>query len=147
MDDRVLALERPHDARAEVADLNDDLALKLRELGRHVSPIEISDVWVFPPLAHMAHSSEFFLFTRLLPGNTRRLCAARILSGNGNGAASVEEVTEFGTVPSSRLSRLIEGFRRRLGEDRDPVHYRVDGCPRTWDQLVSPAVSAVAAPN
>lgn len=118
-------------------ELEADVVHKLRELGRAVSPIEISDLWIFPPLADLASSTEFFLFTRILSADTRRLCAARIEAGNGQAQPSVEEVTEFGVVPNGRLERLIEGFKRRLGEEREPAYYQLDGCPHTWDRLVS----------
>ncbi len=118
-------------------ELETDVVHKLRELGRAVSPIEISDLWIFPPLANLASSTEFFLFTRFLSADTRRLCSARIEVGNGHAQPSVEEVTEFGVVPNSRLERLIEGFKRRLGEEREPVYYQLDGCPQMWDRLVS----------
>ncbi|MEN8144043.1 MAG: hypothetical protein ABFS14_03750 [Gemmatimonadota bacterium] len=118
-------------------ELDTEVVHKLRELGRAVSPIEISDLWIFPPLVDLASSTEFFLFTRFLSADTRRLCAARIEAGNGRSGPAVEEVTEFGVVPSGRLERLIEGFKRRLGEEREPAYYRLDGCPQTWDRLVT----------
>ena len=156
------------------AHLPSELALRLRELGRYVSPDQISDVWIFPPLPDMEGSAEFLLFTRYLPDEMRRLCAAELGSkpngngnagsgddgagkatgvaadhgngtaprpvangGNANGTAG-STITEFGAVPSHRLPRLLAGFRKRLGDVREPLHFEVGGCPLSWDRLVTP---------
>jgi hypothetical protein len=119
--------------------LSGELAHKLRLLGRVVSPTDISDLWVFPPIEELEDSSEFFLFTRFLNADDRRLCAARFVSvRNGGPEPHVkQEVTEYGSVPAQRLPRLIEGFRKRLGDVRPPIHLTIDGCPLSWDRLVS----------
>lgn len=155
--------------------ISENLAARLRELGRRVPPADISDVWVFPPLPYLEGSAEFLLFTRFttegLDGK-RRLCAAEFRSlpaGNGaNGSAwSVRagngadgegqvdpmrdlgddgreasqmagKITEYGAVPTSRVPGLVAGFQRRLGDDRDPVHLALGGCPHSWEQLVVP---------
>ena len=54
--------------------------LRLRELGRTVSPSEIAEVWVFPPLETLEGSQEFFLFTRF-EGDRRRLYSACLSPG------------------------------------------------------------------
>jgi hypothetical protein len=119
--------------------LSSELTLKLRRLGRSVSPTEISDLWVFPPIEALEDSSEFFLFTRFLTADIRRLCAARFVCVRNGGLEShlEQEVTEYGSVPAQRIPRLIEGFRKRLGDGRPPIHLTIDGCPVSWDRLVS----------
>jgi len=119
--------------------LSGELTIKLRQLGRSVSPIEISDLWVFPPIEELEDSAEFFLFTRFLSADVRRLCAARFVAAKGGGPEPQvkQEVTEYGSVPAQRLPRLIEGFRKRLGDGRPPIHLTIEGCPLSWDRLVS----------
>lgn len=178
-----------NDGNGLSAQLPSDLALRLRELGRHVSPDQISDVWIFPPLPDMEGSAEFLLFTRFLPEEMRRLCAAELASPrNGNGRASLPadasgkggrsskdaspgaggngngsdagtpagtnggngkralggRITEYGAVPSHRVPRLLAGFRKRLGDMREPLHFEVGGCPLSWDRLVTPPEKADA---
>ena len=167
-----------HPAIATVVD--SDLAVRLRALGYSVSPAEISDLWVFPPLPDLEDSGDFVLFTRVLPDEMRRVCRAEfadvvvtngngnqangrngggvagngqtpvngngngIGDGNGNGNRSgthVARITEYGRVPSKRVQRVVDGFRRRLGDDREPLHIRVDGCPDSRIRMRAPEPS------
>jgi hypothetical protein len=129
--------------------ISPDLALRLRELGRRVSPAEISEIWVFPPLEGQDHWAEFVLFTRIFTPEKRRLCAVEFRPrGNGNGGATGGtdgeresaldgKITEYGAVPSNRIPHLVAGFLRRLGEEREPLHLEVEGSPESWDRLVT----------
>lgn len=116
-----------------------ELALRLRQLGRRVSPLEISELWVFPPLSELDESAEFLLFTRFHENGARRLCGARFVTRNGGRPETmeIEDVTEFGSVPSARLPGLVERLRRRLGDESEPVHFEIGGCPMNWDELVT----------
>ena len=63
-------------------------------------------------------------------------------NGNGNGPETpVARITEYGRVPSKRVQRVVDGFRRRLGDDREPLHIRVDGCPDSWNRMLAPESS------
>ena len=142
---------RPDDeARREVA-------TRLRDLGQRIAPAEISDVWVFPPLSNLEGSAEFLLFTRFLPDEMRHLCGAEFTAGhgsgngqaaNGNGRGNgnggpvpaddrVRRITEYGAMPSHRVSRVVAGFRERLGDHREPLHFEIGGCADSWGRLVS----------
>jgi hypothetical protein len=68
-------------------DMGQAVATRLRDLGRRVSPTEISDIWVFPPLPHLEGSGEFLLFTRILPDEMRRLCGAEFVEWKGEALA------------------------------------------------------------
>lgn len=142
-----------------------ELATRLNALGRSVSPVEISELWVFPPLPDIEESGEFVLFTRVVADEMRRVCAVEFGngvagngaaptygngSGNGAGAANgngngngarvpgpTVRITEYGRVPSNRVQRVVDGFRRRLGDDREPLHLRVDGCPHSWVSMLA----------
>ena len=150
--------------------VDSELATRLHALGRSVSPVEISELWVFPPLPDIEDSGEFVLFTRVLADEMRRVCAVAFEdgvadngavpvngNGNGNGTASLNgngnghgagngngaglsgptvRITEYGRVPSNRVQRVVDGFRRRLGDDREPLHLRVDGCPHSWVSML-----------
>jgi hypothetical protein len=35
----------------------------------------------------------------------------------------------------------VDGFRRRLGDDREPLHIRVDGRPDSWIRMLAPESS------
>ena len=143
------------------------LAVRLRALEHSVSPAEISDLWVFPPLPDLEDSGDFVLFTRVLPDEMRRICRVEFAdavvtngngqqvngrngdgvagdgqangNGNGNGSgAPVARITEYGRVPSKRVQRVVDGFRRRLGDDREPLHIRIDGCADSWIRMLAP---------
>ncbi len=139
-----------------------EVATRLRDLGQRVAPAEISDVWVFPPLCHLEGSKEFLLFTRFLPDEMRHLCGVEFADGNGNGNGNghivnrrpdasgdgkgepaaengrVRSITEYGAVPSHRVSRVVARFRERLGERSEPLHFEIGGCADSWGQLVDP---------
>ena len=162
-----------HPAVASIVD--SDLAVRLRALEHSVSPAEISDLWVFPPLPDLEDSGDFVLFTRVLPDEMRRICRAEFAeavatngnghqvngrngngvagngqttgNGNGNGHGNgpgtpvAARITEYGRVPTKRVQRVVDGFRRRLGDDREPLHIRVDGCQDSWIRMLAPESS------
>jgi hypothetical protein len=142
-----------------------EVATRLRDLGERIAPTEISDVWVFPPLSHLEGSMEFLLFTRFLPDEMRHLCGAEFTTGNGNSSGNgqgsngsgngngngngsgngdgapaqtdrVRRITEYGAVPSHRVSRVVAGFRERLGDHREPFHFEIGGSADSWGQLI-----------
>jgi hypothetical protein len=41
-------------------------------------------------------------------------------------------------VPSHRVSRVVAGFRERLGEHSEPLHFEIGGCADSWGQLIDP---------
>ena len=150
-------------------DIGTSVASRLRDLGRRVTPTEISDIWVFPPLPHLEGSGEFLLFTRILPDEMRHLCGAEFVewtgealvnvagNGNGNGDGNghggngngnghedatgpdlVRRITEYGAMPRHRVPRVVAGFRERLGDHREPVHFEIGGCPESWRRIIEP---------
>lgn len=79
--------------------VTEEVARRLRAVGRAVSPEEIGDLWIFPPLEDVEHSAEFLLFTRRLEEGKLRLYSARLrhaaagedpepAAANGNGHAN-----------------------------------------------------------
>lgn len=88
--------------------VSEDVARRLRAVGRAVSPEEIGDLWIFPPLEDVEHSAEFLLFTRRLEAGKLRLYSARLrrvvadprvngagaANGNGNGAGGEGHAAE-----------------------------------------------------
>lgn len=150
-------------AGAPAVEVSQELARRLHEVGRAVSPSEIGELWIFPPLADVEDSAEFLLFTRVLEEDRRRLYSARLRRlagedgagtvegggrshGNGNGAkpaangdggtGRTHEITEHGSVPADRVSRLVERFRRRLGEGGEPRHLVIGGSLERWTSLL-----------
>lgn len=147
-------------AGAPAVDVSQELARRLHEVQRAVSPSEIGELWIFPPLADVEESAEFLLFTRVLREDRRRLYSARLrrLAGdtgpggeNGNGARPAadadgaadrrHEITEHGSVPAERVSGLVERFRRRLGDGAEPTHLVIDGSPERWSSLLPVAAA------
>lgn len=148
-------------------DVSDELARRLRALSRAVSPEEMGELWIFPPLSDMEGSSEFLLFTRRLERDRRRVYSARMTfraddrgtrahgtagnggppgagAGNGDGSdagegdpAPGQRITEHGSVPSGRVHRLVDRFRRRLEDGGEPVHVVIDGRRERWTELVA----------
>jgi FAD/FMN-containing dehydrogenase len=107
---------------------------RLQLLGSVVPPLEIAELWVFPPLPEVDASAEFFLFTRIQEGNRRALYSARLLPENGSPARQVVE--EHGSVPADRLPRLVGRLQRRLGEHHCPLHVVIDGQAGRWQELL-----------
>lgn len=142
-------------AGTPAVDVSQELARRLHEVERAVSPSEIGELWIFPPLADVEESAEFLLFTRVLQEDRRRLYSARLRrlageeggeaangngtrpAGNGDGsAARKHEITEHGSVPADRVPGLVERFRRRLGEGAEPTHLVIDGSVDRWSSLL-----------
>lgn len=131
------------------ASLEPEVSARLRVLERAVSPGEICELWIFPPLADIEGSAEFFLFTRYLEEDRRGLCSARPrpaaedvsredppATGEDSAPPEEEAIVQHGSVPADRLPRLVERFRERLGEDEEPLHFRIDGSEARWRRLV-----------
>lgn len=147
-------------------DVSDELARRLRALARAVSPEEMGELWIFPPLSDMDGSAEFLLFTRRLERDRRRVYSARRSLRAGNGGAEAadgpaanggpagagngdgpdaggghpapgQQITEHGSVPSGRVHRLVDRFRRRLEDGGEPVHVVIDGRRERWAELVA----------
>lgn len=136
--------------RTSPPEFSADLVRRLRALEHAVSPREIGEIWIFPPLADVEESAEFFLFTRFLtedrrgvysaagpgPEATNGSAAAAPGENGGRDGAPEQEITEHGTVPAERVSRIVERFRRRLGrQGGEPVHLVVDGEESRWEGL------------
>lgn len=151
--------------------LNEEVGHRLLELEGVIPPTEIGELWVFPPLEEPEGSREFVLFTRFGDNGSRRLYSARVppsqeerrelpgpdgytrepvrkmanrRNGDGGGAADdlpEQRITEHGEIPAGRLPGLVQRFRRRLGDDRVPVHVEVDGSRERWIELLGPAAA------
>lgn len=154
-----------------------ELEWRLREVEAAVSPEEIAELWVFPPLTDVDHSSEFLLFTRYLENERRRLYTARIpaetlageevppaggassngrngngrhraTDGNGTQGRAGQEIRDHGTVPADRMPRFVEDFLRRLdGDGVEPIHVEVNGCRQRWFALLPGEVNGHGAPR
>lgn len=109
------------------------VAHRLQALARTVPPLEISELWVFPPITALETSAEFFLFTRLQGEDRRGLYSARLHAENGSGDRQV--VVEHGSVPADRVPRLIESLQRRLGGGLEPFHVVIDGRHDRWEEM------------
>lgn len=137
------------------------VAGRLRDVEARVEPEQIVDVWIFPPLRDLDASSEFVVLSRSVPDGRRRLYTAGLRrpapggapreegvgeGGAGDGerepldapgsAAPIHEVTEHGVVPAERVPRLLERFRRRIGEEHEPRHVAIEGSRERWEALV-----------
>lgn len=110
---------------------------RLHALGQIVPPLEIAELWVFPPLEDVDQSAEFFLFTRFLDGEQRTLYSARMVPANGSPARQI--VVEHGSVPADRVPRLVGQLERRLGRHHPPRHIAVRGKADIWEALLAPA--------
>lgn len=67
----------------------------------------------------------------------------------GDGAELPEQrVTEHGAMPAGRLPGLVQRFRRRLGDDRVPVHLEIGGSRQRWIEVVGPeSVNGAGSPS
>lgn len=118
---------------------------RLDALASAVPPLEIAEIWVFPPLAELESSAEFFLFTRFLEGERRLLCSARLQREDGSPARQV--VVEHGSVPANRVPRLVERLQRRLGGEGGPVHVLIDGREARWREFLAGGANGVGPGN
>ncbi len=123
------------DAAANGSGDSQSVGCRIRELGRTVSPSEIAELWVFPPLSGLDGSSEFFLFTRF-DGDRRRLYSACLPPGVEANGTSGQRITEHGLVPADRLPRMVRQLQRRLGETAEPTHVEIGGSDVRWAELV-----------
>ena len=103
---------------------------RLRKLAGSIPPEELSEVWVFPPLPDLEDSEEFVLFTRRVAEGVFRVCAAEFAHGE------TVRVTVYGAVPETRVMNLVAGFRRRLGDRRDPLYLPILGSSDRWRLVV-----------
>ena len=161
------AKHAPEDQPGIISELT---ARRLRRLAGRIPPDELSEIWVFPPLEDVEGSDEFHLFTRRMSEGVYRVCAAEFPSesepekkteGGSGGpidgrAAGEPRVTVYGAVPESRVSRLVAGFRDRLGDGREPLYLPIYGSLERWRLAVgiegevdtaAASASASAAPN
>lgn len=119
------------------------VAHRLEALARTVSPLEIAELWVFPPLAELESSAEFFLFTRFHGEERRTLYSARLQRDNGSDAKQV--VVEHGSVPADRVPRLVQRLQRRLGDGGQPLHAVIEGSATRWNSLFAEAANGNGA--
>ena len=103
---------------------------RLRKLAGSIPPEELSEVWVFPPLADLQDSEEFILFTRQMAEGVFRICAAEFSHGE------TARVTVYGAVPETRVMSLVGGFQRRLGDRREPLYLPIFGSNERWRLVV-----------
>lgn len=157
--------------------LSDEVCRRLRDLEGEIPPTEIGELWVFPPLEEPDGSREFVLFTRYGDNGTRRLYSARVPPPDGeerrelpgpsgytrerdrvmanrrddNGSEPQElpeqRITEHGSMPAGRLPALVKRFRRRLGDDRAPLHLEIGGREERWVEAVRAPTSEGDAPS
>ncbi|MGD8496438.1 MAG: hypothetical protein PVF05_09635 [Gemmatimonadales bacterium] len=127
------------DMRGET--ISEETAGRLRYLAGRIPPEELSEVWVFPPLDDIDGSDEFHLFTRRMSEGVYRVCAAEF-AGDAQARVSV-----YGAVPESRVQRVVDGFRDRLGESREPLYLPIFGSVERWRLAVGadPQPELVAA--
>lgn len=147
-------------AGVSAVEVSEELARRLRGLARAVSPEEMGEIWIFPPLSEVEDSAEFLLFTRRLGDERRLVYSARLglraanggpeaAAGNGtpgprsngsvvrgNGDPRGQEIREHGSVPSGRVHRIVDRFRRRLEDDGEPLHVVIDGRRDRWADLL-----------
>jgi hypothetical protein len=100
----------------------------------------IEEMWIFP--ARKAGFGEStVLAVSAFDENTerRRILTARFnVTKDPKGNPVIEEaIDEQGTAPADRVSRVIEGVLRRLGDDLSavPRHVRIAGDLGAWGRL------------
>jgi hypothetical protein len=114
---------------------------RLNAISEAVPHFEIAELWLFPPLADVDKSAEFFLFTRFLDGDSRALYSARMVPANG--APSHQVIVEHGRVPAARVPRLIGQLQRRLGRSAPPRHVVIDRDHQRWEDLLNEARATI----
>jgi hypothetical protein len=113
----------------------------LSALADRIPVVRIDRVWLFPPRQLGERESGLAVLSLYsdepdLPGDRRQLYTLRYEASRGRSATRHDHLEQQGSAPRDRVSRVIAGVLRRLGEAEDPRLETVEGDPARWSAVL-----------
>lgn len=120
----------------------------LERLAQTVPPISIDELWLFPTRRVQGVESTVIVLARYTDEPDRRRVETVHFKATRNkrGEAAVEtQLEDHAIAPADRLTRVIDGVLRRLGDDLSatPRAARISGEQERWDALVESVASGI----
>jgi hypothetical protein len=121
----------------------------LERLAVAVPPGSIDELWIFPTRRRAGVESTVLVLSLYSDEPDRRRVATVHFKATRNkkGEATVETILEDHAVaPADRLTRVIDGVLRRLGDDlaATPRTARISGDAERWEALIEAIASALS---
>lgn len=116
---------------------------RLRALAEEVSPADIDELWVFPPLPNREAAAEFLLLTgyHVESDRHRRVITAHVEAEfedeEGLDFVWVQRVERVGPVPQDWLESLPDSLLGRFAEAGTPEVHEIGGQPEAWEALLA----------
>ena len=113
----------------------------LERLATSVPPESIDELWLFPTRRVQGIESTVLVLARYTDEADRRRVETVHFKATRNkrGEASVDtQLEDHAIAPADRLTRVIDGVLRRLGDDlaATPRAARISGDPLRWEALI-----------
>lgn len=120
----------------------------LQRLPATVPPTTIDELWLFPTRRLAGYESTVVVLSLYVDQTDRRRVVTMHFKATRNkrGEANVESVLEDHAVaPADRLTRVIDGVLRRLGDDLSatPQTARISGEQERFEALIEGVVSNI----
>jgi len=121
---------------------NPNLAAALAAAAERIPPVQVDQVWIFPPHARGPRESGLAVLA-LYAADTddprRTIHTVRYEAiANRVGVQRTDTIVEEGTVPRDRLDRLVDGIVRRLGGGMETPEIRdLGGDAALWTALLA----------
>ncbi len=116
------------------------LADFMDRLSSRIPVDRIEEIWIFPPRkAGFGDSTVLAVSAFEADPDRRRIATGQFsVTKDPKGKPIIEEaINEHGTAPADRVSRVIEGVLRRMGDDLSavPRHITIAGDLQAWARL------------
>ena len=120
----------------------------LERLATSVPPETIDELWLFPTRRVTGVESTVLVLSRYSDEADRRRVETVHFKATRNkrGEAAVEtQIEDHAIAPADRLTRVIDGVLRRLGDDlsSSPRAARISGERERWDALIESLASGL----
>ena len=120
----------------------------LKQLGSTVAVSSIDELWLFPTRRLAGFESTVLVLSLFTDTQDRRRVATVHFKATRNkrGEATVETLMEDHAVaPADRLTRVIDGVLRRLGDDLSatPQTVRISGEEERFEALIESSASGI----
>ena len=124
---------------------------RLQALAEEVSPADIDEIWVFPPLPNRDAAAEFLLLSgyHVESDRHRRVITAHVEAEfedeDGLDFVWVQRIERVGPVPQDWLESLPDSLLGRFAEAGTPEVHEIAGRPEAWEALLARLAEAGGA--